>query len=103
MSMPQRSRSRMWDSVEQAGPMVQIILARRATEVDGVGFSSGLFESRFKWSLEPELEYELRSWAHFNNQTRKNPRSNAQYSVFLLWEESRSILSPAWREEIVAH
>jgi len=64
----------MWDSVEQAGPMVQIILARRATEFDGVGFSSGVFESRFNWSLEPELEYELRSWAHFKKQTQGKPK-----------------------------
>ena len=39
MSIPRRSRSRMADSVLQAGPMVQMILARRKP-LGGVGFSS---------------------------------------------------------------
>src|SRR5215472_6336470 len=44
MSMPRRSRSRMTASVLQAGPMVQIILARRRRAVPfGVGLSAGLF------------------------------------------------------------
>ena len=40
MSRPQRSRSRIADSVEQAGPMLQMILAGTGAEWFGVGISS---------------------------------------------------------------
>src|ERR1035437_319590 len=44
MSMPRRSRSRMAASVLQAGPMVQMILARRGEglSVEGSAIDSGL-------------------------------------------------------------
>src|SRR5579872_6827541 len=42
MSMPRRSRSRMATSVLQAGPMVQMILARRSAGFAGVDGSSRL-------------------------------------------------------------
>ena len=42
MSMPRRSRSRIAASVLQAGPMVQMILARRRAGFAGVDGSSGL-------------------------------------------------------------
>src|SRR5215475_8236623 len=55
-SIPQRSRSRIWDSEQQAGPIVQMIFARRLTKFEWVGFSSGLLEPVFKWSPRQEWD-----------------------------------------------
>src|SRR5579863_3642482 len=43
MSMPRRSKSRMAASVLQAGPMVQMILARRVARFVGIDSSTDLF------------------------------------------------------------
>src|SRR3954465_2797047 len=58
MSMPRRSRSRIAASVLQAGPMVQIILARR-TALYVAGFSSGFWmafnsSSMTGWTCLPQ-------------------------------------------------
>lgn len=50
--MPSFSRSRMADSVLQAGPMVQMILARRMSPFAGVGISSGFSRFAFNQILD---------------------------------------------------
>src|SRR5436190_23843753 len=62
MSMPSRSRSRIAASVLQAGPMVQMIFARRGEDlsVAGSAIDSGLLT----FNLSPQSEVRGQPW-HF--------------------------------------